>query len=66
MLVKVFIGLVAFAAVLVLMLGGHPRKTPVVEASLPPRDPAAKETRANEVKDWARDLIEQRRRRLEG
>jgi len=65
MLVKSFIGLVAFLAVVVLVFGTHQPKR-AVESPAAPKDPAARQAAINEIRDWARDLAENRRRRLEG
>jgi hypothetical protein len=66
LLVRVLVGVISFLAVMVLILGGHrPKKAAKVEAT-PAKDPEAKQAALNEMNKWARDLAENRRRRMEG
>jgi hypothetical protein len=64
LLVRCLVGVISFLAIVFLIVGGHrPKKVP--EDPVRPKDPAAREAAANDMKNWARELIVNRRRRLE-
>jgi hypothetical protein len=66
-LVRVFMGVISLLAVVVLIVGGHrPKKKAAKEETAPAKDPEAKQAALNEMNKWARDLVENRRRRMEG
>jgi hypothetical protein len=67
LVVKLFVGIVAFLAVVVLIVGGHRSKKAAAQPTrVEPKSSEERQVAVNEIKDWARDLMEHRRRRLEG
>jgi hypothetical protein len=64
-LVRCLVGVISFFAVVLLIVGGHRSKKSAKEETARPAGPAVKETPGKDMKDRARALIEDRRRRLE-
>jgi hypothetical protein len=70
LIVKLFVGVIAFMAVVVLVFAGQGKGKPAVETDKRPKEPATTAQIRSEIKEelnnWARELVENRRKRVRG